>query len=68
MDETNVIALDTGSVEHSLKDAVISIDEMIGMMEAAKSEGAEHVVFLSGNHRGARYVRAPYRYEWLEDL
>lgn len=68
MDTANVIVLDAGSVEYSADEAAIHIDELIEMLESAKSEGADRVVFLSGNYRGAKYVNAPRHYEWLEDF
>lgn len=49
--------VDTGSVEYSRTDAEISIDEMIKALEQAKEDGATHVLGLSGNYRGAKYVR-----------
>ena len=68
MDAGNIIALDAGSVEYSVDEAAIHIDELIEMLEAAKSEGADRVVFLSGNYRGAKYVSAPRMYDWLDDV
>lgn len=46
-----------GSVEYSKTAAELSIDEFIDALEEAKEDGATHVVGLSGNYRGARYVR-----------
>lgn len=45
-----------GNVGYSREEASIDIDEMIAQLEDAKRYGATHVVGLSGNHRGARYV------------
>jgi hypothetical protein len=47
----------TTSVEYSRSDAEISIEEMIEALQRAKEEGATHVLGLSGNYRGAQYVR-----------
>lgn len=46
-----------GSVEYSQEDAEVSIDEFIAALERAKEDGATHVLGLSGNYRGAKYVR-----------
>lgn len=46
-----------GSVEYSKEDAEVSIDEFIAALERAKEDGATHVLGLSGNYRGAKYVR-----------
>lgn len=63
----NTIALSAGSVEYSREEAETSIDEMIQMLQAAKDDGATHVVGLSGNYRGAKWVRLGTDVEWLED-
>lgn len=49
--------MSTGSVEYSKANAELSIDELIAALEQAKEDGATHVLGLSGNYRGARYVR-----------
>jgi hypothetical protein len=49
--------ISAGSVEYSASDAEISIDEFIAALEEAKEDGATHVLGLSGNYRGAKYVR-----------
>lgn len=49
--------ISAGSVEYSKEDAEVSIDEFIGALEQAKEDGATHVLGLSGNYRGAKYVR-----------
>jgi len=46
-----------GNVEYSKDEAEVSIDEFISMLEQAKEDGATHVLGLSGNYRGAQYVR-----------
>lgn len=49
--------MSAGSVEYGKADAEVSIDELIEALEAAKEDGATHVLGLSGNYRGAQYVR-----------
>ena len=49
--------IDAGSVEYSRKDAEVSIQELIAQLQQAEADGVTHVLGLSGNHRGARYVR-----------
>lgn len=49
--------MDAESVEYSRDKAEVSIDELIEALEIAKEDGATHVVGLSGNYRGASYVR-----------
>lgn len=49
--------ISAGSVEYSKTEAEVSIDEFIAALEAAKEDGATHVLGLSGNYRGAQYVR-----------
>ena len=68
MDTANTITLEAGDVCYSVKEATVDIDEMIALLESAKEEGADRVVFLSGNYRGAQYLHAPRHYDWLEDL
>lgn len=46
-----------GSVEYSADAAEVEIDELIEALENAKNDGATHVLGLSGNYRGAKYVR-----------
>lgn len=67
MNPQDVVTLDTGDVEYSVEKAVMLIDDMIELMENAKEEGATHLVFLSGNYRGAQYLAAPRMYDWLDD-
>lgn len=45
-----------GSVEYSREEAEVDIDELIAALEQAKEDGATHIVGLSGNYRGAKYV------------
>ena len=49
--------IDAGSVEYSREDAEVSIEELIGQLQQAQSDGVTHVVGLSGNYRGAKFVR-----------
>ena len=46
-----------GSVEYAAEEAEVSIDELIESLERARNDGATHVLGLSGNYRGAQYVR-----------
>lgn len=61
------VGLSAGDVEYSAEEAAVTIDEMIAALQAAKEDGATHVVGFSGNYRGAQYVRLSTDYEWLED-
>lgn len=63
----NTVTLYAGSVEYDLEEAQQDIDSMIEALQSAKSEGATHVVLLSGNYRGAKYIRLRARYDWLSD-
>lgn len=49
--------MSAGSVEYSKDQAEVSIDELVAALEEAREDGATHVVGLSGNYRGAQYVR-----------
>lgn len=49
--------ISAGSVEYSIENASVSIEELIQKLENAREDGATHVVGLSGNYRGAKYVR-----------
>lgn len=68
MDRAEVVTVYAGDVEYSLDEAAASIDDLIGLLENAKEEGAVYVVFLSGNYRGAQYIRVDNSYDWLEYL
>lgn len=46
-----------GSVEYSKTEAEYDINEFIAALEQAREDGATHVLGLSGNYRGAQYVR-----------
>lgn len=60
------IGISAGSVEYSVEEAAVTIDEMIQVLQEAKDDGATHVVGFSGNYRGAQYVRLDASWEWLE--
>jgi hypothetical protein len=64
----DTIVLGGGSVEYSMTDARVAIDELIESLESAKSEGAEFVVMSSGNYRGALWQRIGVAYDWASDL
>lgn len=53
------------SVEYSRSSAEIPIDELIAELEAAKEDGATHIVASSGNHRGAKFARIDTELETL---
>lgn len=61
--------MSAGSVEYGKADAEVSIDELIEALQAAKEDGATHVLGTSGNYRGAQGVRLGLpEVEWdLED-
>lgn len=67
MDEMKVIGLMAGSVEYSIEDAVVSIDELIGALKQAKEEGATHVVGYSGNYRGAQFTKIDPDWQWEDE-
>lgn len=46
-----------GSVEYDAESAEVDIDSLIEDLIAARDDGATHVLGLSGNYRGAQYVR-----------
>jgi diketogulonate reductase-like aldo/keto reductase len=52
-----IATLNAGTVEYDRSKASIPIDELIEALEEAREEGATEVVGLSGNFRGAQYVR-----------
>lgn len=45
-----------GNVEYSKDQAAVCINELIAELEEARDQGATHVVGLSGNYRGAKYI------------
>lgn len=58
-----------GDVEYDKRKAAVDIDELIEALEAAKEDGVTDIVGLSGNYRGAQYVRlsADIHYGYEED-
>ena len=67
IDRTTCITLSAGRVEYSLDEAAMEIDDLIGLLESAKGEGATHVVGTSGNYRGAQWVRLGTMYGWADE-
>lgn len=65
--ENDTIVLPAGDVAYSMAEAAVPIQELIDLLEAAKSEGATHVVQSSGNYRGAKWMHTSRQYEWAED-
>lgn len=57
MDEKVYAVIPAGSVEYSKDAAGVDIDELIEQLEHLRDDGCTHVVGLSGNYRGASYVR-----------
>lgn len=57
MSEKIYAYIPAGSVEYSREEAEVSIAELISALEALQDDGATHLVGLSGNYRGAQYVR-----------
>ena len=49
--------INSGDVEYSKDKAAVDIDDLIEALEAAKEDGVTDIVGLSGNYRGAQYVR-----------
>lgn len=52
-----IATINAGNVEYSQSEAAVSIEELIEQLQAAQYDGATHVVGLSGNYRGASYVK-----------
>lgn len=48
--------IEAGNVEYSRSDARIPIQDLIDALTDAQENGAEYVVGLSGNYRGAKYM------------
>jgi pyruvate-formate lyase-activating enzyme len=69
MDPQTTITLSAGSVEYSLDEAAVPIEELIALLEEAKEDGATHVVGTSGNYRGAQWVRlgGHFGYGWADE-
>lgn len=55
--KTNTVEISSGSVEYDLSAAAVDITELIEALTTARDEeGAEYVVGLSGNDRGAKWL------------
>jgi len=68
MDEVKqYVTLYAGTVEYSKEDAEVEIGELISSLMQAQDDGATHVLGLSGNYRGARYVRLSTDLDWEEE-
>lgn len=68
IDPSTVAVVGSGSVGYSLKEAVVPIDELIELLQSAKSEGAQYVVAASGNYRGAQWARVSSgHYGWADE-
>lgn len=65
--ENNIVTMAAGNIEYDIEAARLSIDELIEALEDAKSLGAEYVVGLSGNYRGAKYARLSAELEFEEE-
>lgn len=53
----NTVQISSGSVEYDLSAAAVPIDDLIEALTTARDEeGAEYVVGLSGNDRGAKWL------------
>ena len=63
----DTVILHGGSVEYSAEKAATPINDLIALLESAKSEGATHVLLSSGNYRGAQYASIGNMYDWLDD-
>jgi hypothetical protein len=61
------IFINAGFVEYNINEARVSIDEFIAMLEEAKEDGATHLVGLSGNYRGAKFVRISTAYSYNDE-
>ena len=64
---TDTIILPSGSVEYSLENARVPIDDIITTLKSARNLGAEYVVMESGNWRGAKWQSIVDGYDWYED-
>lgn len=63
----DTIVIPAGSVEYSIDEARIEIDDLISALESAKSDGAEFVVMASGNYRGAQWMRVSADLDFADD-
>lgn len=67
MTEPVYATLGAGAVEYDMAAAGVPISDLIEALESARDEGATHIVGLSGNYRGASYVRLSTSYDWADD-
>ncbi len=67
INDSNTGVLGGGSVQYSLADAAVSIDDVIAALEEMKENGLEHVVMSSGNYRGAQWASVGTNWNWAED-
>lgn len=67
MDLDTVVVFGAGSVEYSIDEAVVEIDELIAALEEAKEMGATHAVASSGNYRGPGYSSLSTHFELASD-
>lgn len=65
--DSNTGVLGGGGVEYSLKEAAVSIQEVIDALEDMKENGLEFVVMSSGNYRGAQWATVGTDWSWAED-
>ena len=65
---SNTVVLEAGSVEYSIEDAAVLIDDVIEALEQARNDGAEYVTMESGNYRGAKWMKFYASVDWAEDL
>lgn len=49
--------ISAGNVEYAVEAAAVPIQDLIDQLLEAQADGATHIVGLSGNYRGASYVR-----------
>ena len=65
--KANTVEISSGSVEYDLTAAAVDITELIEALIAARDEdGAEYVVGLSGNDRGAKWLILDAEPEFLD--
>lgn len=50
------VYMSASTVEYDEHEAALEIDALISHLAQLRSDGATHVVGLSGNYRGAKYV------------
>ena len=67
IDSSTTAVIGGGSVEYSLDDAAISIQELIDALLEAQEDGATHVVAASGNYRGAKWERLSTHWTWADE-